>query len=76
MLRFLRLLRESPTGGGGKRCQRRRLQRAPGTLRRADQWRDAAGGWAPESGAAETGPAAQNTEGIQQHPDIHLLQGR
>lgn len=76
LLSLARFLSGSPAGGGAMRVKHRRVQRPSGSIQRADQRRVAAGRRAPESGDAETGPAAQNTEGIQQHADIHLLQGR
>lgn len=75
-LSFLRFLGESPAGGGGERRKPRGFQRPPGSLQRADKRRVAAGRRAPESGAADTGPASQNTPRIQQHADVYLLQGR
>ncbi|XP_077416267.1 AFG1 like ATPase a isoform X3 [Vanacampus margaritifer] len=63
-------------GGGGPACvgggDERWLRRPPGSLQRADPGRDPAGGRAPESRDAKTGPAAQNNPRLQQYAHVHL----
>lgn len=67
---FQRFFSKNAAGSGGERCHHRRFQRPIGSLHRSNPKRNITGRRAPESGAAETGPAPENTERIQQQTDI------
>lgn len=68
-----RLRGGSPAWGGDR--DRGWLQRPPGSLQRADPGWDPAGGRAPKSRDAQTGPAAQNAPRLQQHHHVYLPKG-